>query len=174
MKKKILGEVLYEEAEHVYRGYTQYKVREVTLQRWLRIVVHINNKIFEEDVLGVTGVTLFVNFKDFVEDTIDRLKKIFEFFESEGMLKARQYDSTEITTEYDLPLEEPHFLSAREGQPELKDEIRVWAEEFLDDNGAIETLVTAIKSKNLDLEGQNSSGSWGQSMGNPKERNETE
>ena len=162
MKDKILRDVLYEEIQHVFRGYILYKVREVNLQHWLCIAVHMNNKIREEEILVITGVTFFVNFEVFSEDTADELKKIFESFESNGLITARQYDSTEIATEYYLTLKEPPYLSSKEGQPELKDEIRVWVEQFLEDDGTLKKLATAVKSENLDLDGKDITDSWEQ------------
>lgn len=169
MKKKILGEMLSEEIQHIYHGYSQYKLHDATFQRWIRIFVHINNENCEQDGLGVTGVTLFIKLEKISENSTDELKKILKSFESKGLLENREYYNPELVAEYYFLPKKQHFLSSKEGQPGLKDEIRLWTDEFLADNGTLKTLLAAVKSKNLDIEGERTSKSRHKSKRNPKE-----
>ena len=169
MKKEILGNMLHEEGQHIYRGYMQYSVVTPELRGWFRVVSHINSKIDEEDVIGITGVTLFVNYEALPTNSANEVKKIFTSFESSGILKARPYDSSKDIEEYYLVLPMPLFLSSKENDPQLKDEVTELTNQFLEDIGTVDLIIEMIISKSLDtdVDDDRAVDSWGQSMGKP-------
>ena len=167
MKKQILGDMLHEEGQHVYRGYMQYSVVTPELRGWLRVVSHINSKIDEEDVLGITGVTLFVNYEALPSGSVDQVKEIFTSFESSGILRARPYDSSADIEEYYLVLPIPLFLSSKENDPQLTDEVTELTNQFLEAIGTVDLVVEMINSKSLntDVDDDRAVDSGGQSLG---------
>ena len=169
MKEEILGDMLHEEGQHVYRGYMQYSVVTPELRGWLRVVSHINSKIDEEDVLGITGVTLFVNYEVLPSGSVDQVKEIFTSFESSGILRARPYDSSEDIEEYYLVLPIPLFLSSKENDPQLTDEVTNLTNQFLEAIGTVDLVVEMINSKSLKtaVKNDDASDSWEQSLGKP-------
>ena len=167
MNEKILGDMLHQSSERVFRGYQQYRLLNDKLGRWLRIAVYINNKIKEEDVLAVTGVTLFLSTKSIPDKAYLKIGEVLKSIMLEGHLKPRLDEELEDSLEFYLHLPEPYMISAPPDTKQYKDEITAWLEQFLSDNGTLEQIINWIDSENIDIavKGENFSESWGQSMG---------
>ena len=172
MKKKILGDMLHQSSERVYRGYQQYRLMNDKLGRWLRIAVYINNKIDEENVLGVTGVTLFMNAKSISDKAYKKIGEVFKSIMLKGHLKPRLDEQQADSLEFYLRLPEPYMISAPPDTQQYEEEITSWLEQFLSDDGTLEQIITWIASENIDVavKGEEFSESWGQSMGKRREK----
>ena len=166
MKKQILGDILHQSSERVFKGYQQYRLLNDKLGRWLRIAVYINNKIDAEDVLGVTGVTLFMNAKSIPDKAYKKIGEVFKSIMFEGSLKPRLDEQQEDSLEFYVHLPEPYMISAPPDTQQYEEEITSWLEQFLSDDGTLVQIITWIDSENIDVavEGEEFSESWGQSM----------
>ncbi|MCH7820186.1 MAG: hypothetical protein IIB40_11635 [Candidatus Marinimicrobia bacterium] len=172
MNEKILGDILHQSSERVFRGYQQYRLLNDKLGRWLRIAVYINNKIDEEDVLGVTGVTLFMNAKSIPDKAYKKIGEVFKSIMFEGSLNPRLDEMQKDSLEFYLRLRDPYMISAPPDTQQYEEEITSWLEQFLSDDGTLEQIITWIDSENIDVavKGEEFSESWGQSMGKRREK----
>ena len=172
MKEKILGDILHSSSEFVFRGYQQYSLLNDKLGRWLRIAVYINNKIDEEDVLAVTGVSLFLSAKSIPDKAYLKIGEILKSIMLKGRLKPRLDEQQKDSLEFYLYLSEPYMISAPPDTQQYEEEITSWLEQFLSDDGTLEQIITWIDSENIDVavKGEEFSESWGQSMGKRREK----
>jgi len=172
MKKKILGDILHQSSERVFRGYQQYRLLNDKLGRWLRIAVYINNKIDEEDVLAVTGVSLFLSAKSIPDKAYLKIGEVLKSIMLKGRLKPRLDEQQKDSLEFYIHLPEPYMISAPPDTQRYEDEITAWLEQFLSDDGTLEQIITWIDSENIDVavKSEEFSESWGQSMGKRREK----
>ena len=173
MKEKILGDILHQSSERVFRGYQQYRLLNDKLGRWLHIAVYINNKIEEEDVLAVTGVTLFLSSKSILDKAYLKIGEVLKSIMLEGRLKPRLDELQEDSLEFYIRLPDPYVISAPPDTKQYKEEIAAWLEQFLTDDGILEQIINWIDSEGIDVavKGEEFSESWGQSMGKTRKNN---
>lgn len=172
MKKKILGDILHQSTDRVFKGYQQYRLLNEKLGRWLRIAVYINNKKGKLDILAVTGVTLFLSAKSIPDKAYLKIGEVLESIMLGGRLKPRLDEIQPECLEFYLPLQDPYMISALPDTKQYKDEITAWLEQFLTDNGTLEQIINWIDSERINIakKGVEFSESWGQSMGKRGEK----